>query len=139
MSTHGSLTAGGSSRCGPDRAWIGSLSLSATLKASTSRQVRQAAMLDAGRRGGGARLLGLGGECPPVDSAGDLAVSSLHDKFAGSARPGREIVKISRPAGWLRQMRRARGGRLAGRRLVRHRRLRLPAGPADDGSESMTG
>lgn len=96
-------------------------------------------MLDAGRRGGGARLLGLGGECPPVDSAGDLAVSSLHDKFAGSARPGREIVKISRPAGWLRQMRRARGGRLAGRRLVRHRRLRLPAGPADDGSESMTG
>jgi hypothetical protein len=47
---------------------------------SRQRDAREAAMLEAERRGGGARLLGLGGECPPVDGAGYLGASSLQDK-----------------------------------------------------------
>jgi hypothetical protein len=58
-------------------------------------------MLEAGQRGGGARL---GGQCPPLIGAGYLAASSLKDKVARSVDPsaswcsGRRIREQSQ--GW---------------------------------------
>ena len=74
-----SLTAVGSATCGPDRpciALVPTLSSSSVVK--HARELGDA-LLGAGAaaRGGGAPCsgLGLGGKCPPLDGAGDIAAS----------------------------------------------------------------
>jgi hypothetical protein len=101
-STPGSLPAVGSATCGPDRARFaraGTRSVRRRLHRLAARGEPSGAMLEAGCwQRDAAAVLGLDGECPTADDAGDLAASSFK-----RSSPGHLQVWAKRP--WARARR----------------------------------